>query len=114
MKHATAVFAFALTLAAATTAVAQLTPAGQRDLNYQNSLLGPNRALSPADEAYCAKLGASKPPQHDYCKVMRLFIADTKVDQERGVPPWAQDYGMTYAPDDIDWMMAAMKKFPPQ
>lgn len=112
MKSCVAVFSFALTLGVATISAAQLTAAGQRDLNYQNSLL--SRALSPADEAYCASLGASKPPQHDYCKVMRLFLADVKGNRARGVPPWAQEYYTTYAPDDpnADWLTTAMQKFP--
>jgi hypothetical protein len=111
MKSSITVYAFALMLSAATTAAAQLTPAGQRDLAYQTSLL--SRSMSKADSDYCAK-NAPKPPQHDYCQVIRLFIADTKLDQEKGVPPWAQDYGTTYGTSaDLDTMMAAMQKFPP-
>jgi hypothetical protein len=112
MKPSIALLALALTLVAATNSAAQVTTSGQRDLNYQNSLLG--RSLSPADEAYCASLNASKPPQHDYCKVMRLFLADIKSDQEKGLPPWSAQYYTTYAPDDPDAVLLskAMQAYP--
>lgn len=112
MKSRIAVFVLALTLGAATSSAAQLTSAGQRDMAYQDALL--RRSLSPADEGTCASLNASARPQHDYCKVMRLFLADTKAGQEQGVPPWAAKYYSTYAPDDpnADWLMKAMQSFP--
>ncbi len=94
---------FGLAVLSAKSAFAQANP----NVAYQNALLA--RALSPADQSFCAGKASSQ-DDLDACHVTRLLLSDVNSKQERGFPPLT-DIKYTANRAEISRILDTMTKY---